>query len=74
MSRIIFGGPMGIRTPDLCNANAALYQLSYQPINYMLYQLSRHLVETFIKEGGIPLEAGSYQPLLGVVAFAACSS
>ena len=23
------GGLMGIRTPDLCNANAALYQLSY---------------------------------------------
>ena len=27
------GGLKGSRTPDLCNANAALYQLSYQPIN-----------------------------------------
>ena len=25
------GGPKEIRTPDLCNANAALYQLSYRP-------------------------------------------
>lgn len=25
------GGPKEIRTPDLCNANAALYQLSYWP-------------------------------------------
>ena|SRR3989338_2812795 len=26
------GGPMGIRTPDLRNANATLYQLSYRPM------------------------------------------
>lgn len=26
-----FGGPDGIRTRDLCDANAALYQLSYRP-------------------------------------------
>ncbi len=26
------GGLEGSRTPDLCNANAALYQLSYKPI------------------------------------------
>lgn len=26
------GGPAGSRTPDLSNANAALYQLSYWPI------------------------------------------
>ena len=26
-----FGGPVGIRTPDLSDANRALYQLSYRP-------------------------------------------
>lgn len=26
------GGPEGTRTPDLCIANASLYQLSYRPI------------------------------------------
>ncbi len=26
-----FGGDRGIRTPDLCDANAALSQLSYIP-------------------------------------------
>ena len=26
------GGLGGNRTPDLCNANAALYQLSYKPV------------------------------------------
>ncbi len=26
------GGPERIRTADLCNANAALYQLSYRPV------------------------------------------
>ena len=28
-------GAMGIRTPDLLNAIEALYQLSYDPINYL---------------------------------------
>lgn len=31
----IFGGPERIRTADLCNANAALYQLSYRPVFHM---------------------------------------
>ncbi len=26
-----FGGPVGNRTPDLRNANATLYHLSYRP-------------------------------------------
>ena len=30
---IFDGGPEGNRTLDLCNANAALYQLSYRPMN-----------------------------------------
>ena len=30
---VFIGGLMGSRTPDLCNANAALYQLSYQPMD-----------------------------------------
>ncbi len=29
---VLYSGPEGTRTPDLCNANAALYQLSYRPI------------------------------------------
>ena len=28
----LFGGPGGIRTLDLCVANAALSQLSYKPV------------------------------------------
>jgi hypothetical protein len=31
------GGPKESRTPDLCNANAALYQLSYRPV----YQIQK---------------------------------
>ncbi len=35
-----FGGPGGIRTLDLCDANAALSQLSYRPINsFDIYRL-----------------------------------
>ncbi len=34
MLGVLRGGPMGSRTPDLCNANAALYQLSYRPKNF----------------------------------------
>ncbi len=30
-SQFELGGPKEIRTPNLCNANAALYQLSYRP-------------------------------------------
>ncbi len=30
--RVFFGGPKGIRTLDLCIANAALSQLSYRPV------------------------------------------
>ena len=36
-----FGGPGGIRTLDLCDANAALSQLSYRPIFYILPILPR---------------------------------
>ena len=31
ITRLTFGGPDGIRTRDLRDANAALYQLSYRP-------------------------------------------
>lgn len=30
---IMSGGPKGIRTPDLLNANQALSQLSYRPMS-----------------------------------------
>lgn len=32
------GGPRRIRTADLRNANAALYQLSYRPVTYLVYR------------------------------------
>ena len=32
-SRFCGGGDKGIRTPDLCVANASLYQLSHIPID-----------------------------------------
>ena len=31
-AKVMFGGAEGIRTPDLCIANAALSQLSYSPM------------------------------------------
>lgn len=31
----LFGGAMGIRTPDLLNAIEALYQLSYDPKQFL---------------------------------------
>ncbi len=31
LTQVTFGGDRGIRTPDLCDANAALSQLSYIP-------------------------------------------
>lgn len=33
--RCFFGGREGSRTLDLCNANAALSQLSYAPVRYI---------------------------------------
>ncbi len=39
-SATLVGGPGGIRTLDLCDANAALSQLSYRPINsFDIYRL-----------------------------------
>ena len=34
----ICGGDKGIRTPDLCIANASLYQLSHIPMPFFDYQ------------------------------------
>ena len=31
----LVGGDRGIRTPDLCDANAALSQLSYIPMRFL---------------------------------------
>ena len=30
---LMFGGPEGIRTPDLLDANEARYQLRHRPVN-----------------------------------------
>ncbi len=35
------GGPKGSRTPDLCNANAALYQLSYRPALVLFFKIEK---------------------------------
>lgn len=34
-----FGGPEETRTPHLCNANAALYQMSYGPMNGFMVEI-----------------------------------
>ena len=36
LNTVHYGGDRGIRTPDLCDANAALSQLSYIPANAKL--------------------------------------
>ena len=38
-------GPDGIRTHDLCVANAALSQLSYKPVNGVYYTTARGLCQ-----------------------------
>ena len=45
------GGPEGIRTPDLRNANATLYQLSYRPTKffYCPYPPSTFTIDPVIK-------------------------
>ena len=43
----LFGGLKGGRTPDLCIANAALYQLSYKP--NAIYNITKYIfVNTFL--------------------------
>jgi hypothetical protein len=47
----LFGGPGGIRTLDLCDANAALSQLSYGPIyltTLNILTLSNGFVKVFL--------------------------
>ncbi len=38
------GGPEGSRTPDLRNANATLYQLSYRPLLHFFQIVSRETI------------------------------
>ena len=48
---LFFGGPGGIRTLDLCDANAALSQLSYGPIyltTLNILTLSNGFVKVFL--------------------------
>ena len=44
------GGPEGIRTLDLCVANAALSQLSYGPIGFFFSKESQQVYYTRKKE------------------------
>ena len=47
-----FGGDGEDRTPDLCNANATLSQLSYAPIAIELYHISpENLLSQAVYEG-----------------------
>lgn len=51
---VFCGGPERIRTADLCNANAALYQLSYRPgkpakVRHLLRQTSPTLLTVLTK-------------------------
>ncbi len=55
------GGPERIRTADLCNANAALYQLSYKPrkpaqVRHLRRQISPVLLTVHMKYASSVLE------------------
>ena len=50
-AKVTFGGDRGIRTPDLCDANAALSRLSYIPITLVIITHT----ETFIKRDYLSL-------------------
>jgi hypothetical protein len=45
-----FGGPEETRTPYLCNANAALYQMSYWPMEFLTIALYRSSPQVNIGE------------------------
>lgn len=47
------GGPEETRTPHLCNANAALYQMSYRPMNCEIVPIPYDLVEVVVRPEGI---------------------
>ena len=46
----IYGGDRGIRTPDLCDANAALSLLSYIPISTLNYSIYGYLLILLITQ------------------------
>src|SRR5690625_3165296 len=50
--RLSRGGAKEIRTPDLCSAIAALYQLSYSPVSAKPNRMCRRHVPTKIRVGG----------------------
>lgn len=51
------GGLEGIRTPDLCDANAALYQLSYKPEIINLATACPPKLQISLQVAGLPAEA-----------------
>ncbi len=58
---VFCGGPERIRTAGLCNANAALYQLSYKPgkpaqVRHLLRQISPGPLTVHIKYASSVLE------------------
>ena len=58
---VFCGGPERIRTADLCNANAALYQLSYRPgkpaqVRHLQRQISAGLLTVHMKYASSVLE------------------
>jgi hypothetical protein len=50
-------GPGGIRTPDLCDANAALSQLSHRPVNVGIIEVAAAGVKG---DGVIPRPLGAW--------------
>ena len=62
----LFGGPKGVRTPDLRIANAALYQLSYGPIISIIPNRSLLLPEQFPCIQGVSFLWQSFYRLLTV--------
>ena len=72
-----FGGDKGIRTPDLCVANASLYQLSHIPsLVYAIISNAFDFVKYFIafepRALTVPFVFANRSPLFGCIAQMPC--
>ncbi len=66
-----FCGPEEIRTPDLCNANATLYQLSYWPLplwSRAHYTMQKDRLESYY----LKYESGFWVTLLRLISKCKC--
>ena len=57
------GGAEGDRTPDLCNAIAALSQLSYGPVRFPIKAVARRVWWTRPLGDAFPSDNGNFRPL-----------